>query len=65
MQECEAFLKFCYVTVKYAKRYCYRLFVITVKQRRPTVLEYVYINPRPTGGGGYFEPPLSFSCDIF
>ena len=24
------------------------------------------INPRPTGGGGgYFEPPLSFSCDIF
>ena len=23
------------------------------------------VNPRPTGGGGYFEPPLSFSCDIF
>ena len=22
-------------------------------------------NPRPTGGGGYFEPPLWFSCDIF
>ena len=19
----------------------------------------------PLGGGGYFEPPLSFSCDIF
>ena len=25
----------------------------------------VSLNPRPTGGGGYFEPPLSFSCDIF
>ena len=23
------------------------------------------LNPRPTGGGGYFEPPLWFSCDIF
>ena len=23
------------------------------------------ISPRPTGGGGYFEPHLSFSCDIF
>ena len=25
---------------------------------------YDEINPRPTGGG-YFEPLLSFSCDIF
>ena len=23
------------------------------------------VNPRPTGGGGYFEPPLWFSCEIF
>ena len=23
------------------------------------------VNPRPTEGGGYFEPSLSFSCDIF
>ena len=23
-----------------------------------------FLNPRPTGGG-YFEPPLWFSCDIF
>ena len=27
--------------------------------------ERFFFNPRPTGGGGYFEPPLSFSCDIF
>ena len=29
------------------------------------VLQSLQFNPRPTGGGGYFEPPLSFSCDIF
>ena len=29
------------------------------------VFTLVAFNPRPTGGGGYFEPPLWFSCDIF
>ena len=24
-----------------------------------------FLNPRPTGGGGLFRAPLSFSCDIF
>ena len=23
------------------------------------------VNPRPTGGGYFEPPPLSFSCDIF